>query len=416
MREITKFKGLKPAGAEGRVCIDLKDPDTMKVKERIQGKNHVFEESLMSGYSHDWVDAVNIAYLCLNNTNISIDPHIPYLFGQTVGYGMPSEHGSGEYRGAYNQANQILAQMSLDSVFWRFQYDFTTAQANGTPINIVGLTHQYGTTASFYAKRMLTGYTVTSNSGYHQTNDGRYIYSCSTAGVVTKTDLYTDTTQTIDISNDIGNNTSDNKTIGYSPKNGRYYVHVYSSTADRRKFYEYSDSTFNSLLKVYDIPNISISSNGLPLYIYNKAFILTSSSNAVIVFDFANNEAQYTIEIPEIQNNAISASSYYYRLTARDAPCPLSSRYIKFGGVNSNYLKAIIFDLLTEEVVGFLVNPHTNQSTALYIYPFSTEKIICNSYGANGCNTAITAYQLDTPFTKTSANAMTVTYELEVFW
>jgi hypothetical protein len=416
MREITKFKGLKPAGAEGRVCIDLKDPDTMKVKERIQGKNHVFEESLMSGPSFDWVSAVNIAYLCLNNTNISIDPHIPYLFGQTVGYGMPSQSGSGEYRGAYNQANQILAQMSLDSVFWRFQYDFTTAQANGTPINIVGLTHQYGTSSSYHAKRMLTGYTVTSNSGYRQTNDGRYVYSCSTAGVVTKTDLYTDTIQTIDISNDIGNNTSDYKTIGYSPKNGRYYVHVYSSTANRRKFYEYSDSTFNSLLNVYDISNISINSDGFPLYIYNnKAFILTGYSNAVIGFDFVNNEAQYTIEIPEIQSNAITASSYR-KIQARDAPCPLSSRYIKFGGVNTSYLKAIIFDLLTEEVVGFLVNPNSNQDTALYIYPFSTEKIMCSSYGANGCNTAIAAYQLDTSFTKTSANAMTVTYELEVFW
>lgn len=415
MREITKFKGLKPAGAEGRVCIDLKDPDTMKVKERIQGKNHVFEESLMSGPSFDWVSAVNIAYLCLNNTNISIDPHIPYLFGQTVGYGMPSQSGSGEYRGAYNQANQILEQWSLDSIFWRFQYDFTTAQANGTPINIVGLTHQYGTNSDYYTKRLLKGCTVPPNSDYQRTNDGRYVYFCSTAGVVTKTDLYTDIIQTIDISNDIGNNTSDGKKIGYSPKNGRYYIHVHSSTVGRRKFYEYSDSTFNNLLNVYDISNINISTSALPLYVYNnKAFLPMNTTNEISVFDFVNNEAEYIINIPPIQSNAITAINYV-NIGARDAPCPLSSRYIKLGGVSSNALKGIIFDLLTEEVVGFLVNPDSNQSYALYKYPLSTEKIICGSR-YNGCNTAIAAYQLDTPFTKTSANAMTVTYELEVFW
>ena len=84
----------------------------------------------------------------MNNTNLSINTKYPYLFGQTVGYGKPSTAGTGLYRGAYNAANQVLRELSLDSVRWKFQYDFTTAQANDVPINVVGLTNQYTTNHS----------------------------------------------------------------------------------------------------------------------------------------------------------------------------------------------------------------------------------------------------------------------------
>ena len=76
----------RPFQAEGRIRLDLTDPVTGKVKERVEGKNHVFKESLLSAWnSVNWWEDVSAMWLCLNDSSDSIATDFPYLLGQTVG-------------------------------------------------------------------------------------------------------------------------------------------------------------------------------------------------------------------------------------------------------------------------------------------------------------------------------------------
>lgn len=55
-------------------------------------------------------------HFCLNDSSAALDTAMPYLLGQTIGYGRPSLATSGTFRGAYNSANQVLAAMTTDKV------------------------------------------------------------------------------------------------------------------------------------------------------------------------------------------------------------------------------------------------------------------------------------------------------------
>lgn len=415
-----KFKNIKPLHAEGHICIDLTDPLTGKVKERIKGENHVFTDSLFSGNSFDWVGSLSAAWLCLNDSTAAIDTTVPYLMGQTVGYGIPSAGSSGLYRGAYNAANQVLAQMSLTGARWKFQYDFTTAQANGVAIGTIGLTSQYGygTPSSLNSKRHLSGFVTTDNANYTYTCDGRYTYVCSTAGIITKYDLWFGTSTTIDVSATVGTTSGTTKTVGYAPATGLYYIYCYSSTAGNRKMYVFTDASFGTLSTTYSPSNLA--KNGTdPLYIYGTvAYWMSSSTNNTIYYaDFAANVAHSTLTLSTYNYAAYSESSIANGVLS-NCTCPVGSKYVYCEPSANTSAKGIIFDLSTGTLAGYVTGySTTGYLKALCIHPLTTEKIVCNTHnGTLMHKAAIAAYKLPSTVTKTSANGMTATYELEVFW
>jgi hypothetical protein len=416
MKEIAKFKNIQPAHAEGKVCIDLTDPLTGKVKERIEGNNHVFTESLFSSETSStnfWMDAVSESFLCMNNTNLPINTKFPYLFGQTVGYGKPSTAGTGLYRGAYNVANQVLRELSLDSVRWKFQYDFTTAQVNDVPINVVGLTNQY--TGNHSAKKYLLGSTTNNTTNITGANDGRYCYSCS-KGFVTVYDMYMDTTNTIDLSATVGTVTT--QQVAYALDTGRCYIYVYSSTPALRMLYEYNGRSFSTLINTYNVTNLNASSS-YPSYIYGDNIYFFGSNNAIYA-DFVDNTVPETV--PHTPNNNLmqtEISSYTGSSSLATGTCVMGSKYIFCASGSSSTTpvnrRGGIYDLATNSFVAYVYPPAANYTYALCRHPFTTEELICVS-GYLYHNAAISAYKLATPITKTIANGLTVTYELEVFW
>lgn len=113
--------------------------------------------ALLSGPSRDWVSMVSGLWLCLMDDGSANDVNFPFLSGQTIAYGRPSLGTLNTYRGAYNSANQVLAQMDATKARWKFQYDFTTAQANSGTIRSVGLTNQFVGQASLKNTRWLKG-------------------------------------------------------------------------------------------------------------------------------------------------------------------------------------------------------------------------------------------------------------------
>ena len=420
MKEYAELKNRKPIHAEGHPCIMLTDPLTGKIKEKIEGKNHVFPEALMSGNSQNWINMVSQAYTCcMDNTN-DIDTEIPYLLGQVVGYGIPSNAGSGTYQGAYNTTNQILAAMSPSSVRWKFQYDFTAPQANGT-IGSIGLTTQYTNSG----RVMLNGLKLAHTSGKGMyTSDGRYSYSMDTPSIVTRYDLWTNTSSTIDLSASIPlHTTGQYETVGYAPVSGRYYVQVYAYGAPTsNKMYEFSDATFSTLLNIYTLTysgKWNYYYGGAPLYIYENMCYYFGNGSAFYPCDFKNDGTQTSVTVTDC--NAIPPQ--WKNTNLAYGTCPIKGSLVMLCHGHMGYYPSPIFDLATGTIKGHSFSPHNaDAATAgggygLCKHPLTTEKLICAPATTNTyVNGAVSAYKLPTPITKTSANGMTVIYELEVFW
>lgn len=402
IKDIIKYRGL-PAIAKGHPCIELKDPLTGKIKERIEGDNHVFTDALFSG----WWSAVNSVYMVLSDDDTPVDNNLPYMLGNVVGYGVPSQSGSGTYCGAYNAANQILASITPDKISWKFQYDFTTAQANGT-IKSIGLTRQYQ-----YNSRVvpISGFKIPDDEHSYSrlTCDGRYTYSCTTAGVITKHDLYTNTSATIDISAIVGTSSSIYKNVGYASDTGKFYVLTYSSTVSDRHMYVFSNSTFSTLETTYSTSNIDF--NIATIYIYGDYVFNLSGTASVRYADFVNNTTPVSVSCSInnlISNNTIG--SLYYGNCAW-------GKYIICGSNYSPSYDLVIFDMSAKAFLGRLSQIYADGSNSLpiYIYPLADTALFSSgAYCYN--NAAIAKYILPSPVTKTSSYGMTATYELEVDW
>lgn len=391
MKDFSKFK-LPPAHAEGRVCIDLKDPDTGKVLERVKGKNHIYKDSL---FTSSWVSKLNSIQLLLTDNGDPVDDNFPYILGNIIGYGIPSNSGSGNYQGAYNSANQILSSMTEDSVRWKFQYDFTTAQANGT-IRSIGLSNQCASTFhynfSYYEKSLSTGYNEYSC-------DGRYVYLCSTAGVITVYDCYLAASTTIDMSSVVGTNSSEYKKVGYAPATGKFYIHVYnSSDSSSRYLYEFTDNTFTTLSHTYSVSNIGTSA--ATFYVYGN-YMFMSRSGGIRYADFVNNTAYVSVSNAITDTEGSSTVSNYY-------PSCCYDKYILI-----SYSHAAIFDMSQKCFVG---RCFFESSSYPIIHVPASNKLFGQSNNTFRHNNAVTKYVLPTPVVKTSDKGMTVTYELEVFW
>lgn len=388
----------------------LTDPLTGKVVSKVEGDNHVFADALflIKPSTPRWESSVNGAYLCMMDDGTAIDSKFPYLLGGIVGYGIPSVSGSGSYRGAYNLTNQVLAAQTLDSVRWLFQYDFTTAQANGT-IKSVGLTHQFNSTASYGTMPAFSPSGAESSSYATLTNDGAYTYSCSTAGIITKHSLYFNTNTTIDISATVGTTSSTYKRVGYAPVTGKYYIYTYSSTASLRYVYVFSDSTFSTLEATFSASNIVFSS-AYPIYIYeNYIFMVMGSS--IRYANFVNNTEYVEILQSTAPSNHIlsntSGDNYYSTLGY--------GKYIFCGWARDAYVN-YIFDMSLKTFVGTRIPALSSSGTyPLVADPISNELLI-TAQSIYAYNPAITKYILPTPVVKTSDYGLTVTYELEVNW
>jgi hypothetical protein len=403
--DLSKFKGMKPQAAVGKYCLDLTDPVTGKVLERMSGNNHVFEDVLYANTtsSNTWINVTSGAWLVLNDSPLAVDPDMPYVMGQTVGYGRPSQAGLGLFRGAYNAANQKLAEWDLTSIRWKFQYDFTAPQAIGT-IRQIGLTHQYNRALVRYQQSWIP---ISSHyDAIQYTSDERYSYGCSN-GIVTKYDNYLGTQQQIDVSSIVG--TSGTFAVAYAPATGKYYI-VKSGV----EMYEFTDSTFSTLSNTYSITSINFSASRVQQYVYGD-YLYSVSSNYLYKADFVNNIAYVNVlNIADIQNNAAvleNNRAAYFDTRGTMGSDSYIMCFSAYRSGSNDFYKGFIFDMATDDVIGYMSNGDTYSHC---VHPLTTSRIFCSTNGA--MSAAITAKKLDADFVKPADRGMTATYELEVFW
>lgn len=395
MRNIDISKLPKRASAAfGKVRLDFTDLITGKVIDRVEGKNMVFTDAL---FSNGWINAVSSAFLVLTDNADPIDPDMPFVLGEIIGYGIPSSDGLGLYRGAYNPANQKLAEATLEKISWKFQYDFTAPQAIGT-IRTIGLTNQF----SYLQRIPFDGFPakIYSTNFANVTNDGRYSYVCSTSGIVTKYDNLLGTASTIDVSATVGSTGS--KAVGYAPATGKYYIH----NGDAKTLYEFADNTFGTLVATYSLSNLT--AYGLAFYIYGDNMFVLSNGRNIYVSDYVNNTSHIT---KTVTDNVINGANYQLNCST----CAYGKYIVSLGWLSGSYYAGAIFDMSKQEFVGYKYAG--NGAYPVVFHPFSEHILPCYSYNNNlSHNCAIAAKLLDEPKTKTNSTGMTATYELEVYW
>jgi len=409
MKEIARLNN-GPLEAEGRVRIDLTDPLTGSVVDRREGKNHVFTQYL----ERSQLTNLNSIKTVLTDFTGTLDTTVPFLPGNIIGWGTPSTGSSGNYQGAYNSAKEVIYQYkpTSNSVYWKMVYEFTAPQANGT-IGCIGLTHQFDASITFKNGKKSLGNYTTGNDSYKNTNDATYGYVVSTAGVITKQNNITFDLTTIDVSATVGTNSNYPKCVCYDSKNGKYGVLVASLSSSynaNNKLYIFSDNSFSTLETVYSVSNCPLDANK-PAYIYNSNLFLVSSDR-VYVFDYTTNTLVTTIMQTASEGKNIYSNlniTLYYGCTA-------TGRYLICG---QQYFFGMVVDMLAVVEYAIFIHPsYTSNSYTSSIESINGNERMCintaNNIYSSAIFDALTAKKLDTPITKTSANGMTVTYELEV--
>lgn len=376
------FLDSKAISAKGRPQIDIWDIDTHRILNRVEGKNHVFDCALKAT---NWSGCISKSMLCLTDSTREIDTQIPYVMGKVVGCGFPSQDGAGLYQGAYNAANQVLSTRTDNTVTWKFQYDFTSAQCNAT-IGTLGLTNQFGSAKSTHFSAYSSTYA--SNSQYFC--DGRYQYTGVKTGVILKSDIYTGHEASIDLSSILGTSSSGYLYVGYEPETGYYHVYKFYNTP---QWFVFSDNTFSSLLATYNVTFGDIA--GYSFFVHNgQAYCLTSDHYQVLDYINNNSAGNFTLNAADL-----SATSY---------------------GNNYGYSSCIFVKGTNIATSTGLLNASTLKYDAFFnnggfnsICPLESERLLYNLHDCT-YNCAVSAYKLPEPVTKTSSNGMTVTYELEV--
>ena len=404
MKDIIRLNEIKPLQAEGRCTVELTDPITGKVKERVGGKNMVFPETLMVD---KWWDVLSDAYTVLGDDDTPSSLDFPYMRGKPLGYGIPSTAGSGLYQGAYNPSNQILKRVSDGKLSWKFQYDFTAPQSLGT-IKAVSLTRQYNTGYN-YGKT--TQFYSATNSVDYDYFDGRYGYIIGTDGVVEIADMYFGGVETINISATVG--ATGNKSIFIDKASGTTYV-LKSTTNNNHTLYKFTDKTFTTLSSTYTLTNTRNTNSKMFLAKGDYIFVLEKQTdNKFTKIDYTTDTVVGTI--PVISNSTDifgKATSLYHG----DKALHINDNFIMFLHKSTSPYRCEIFDLVNEKFVAG-VHLYYNSNLLFANHYYAEHPLPCYASGQmEVLPTAFTNYVLPTPVEKTNDKGMTVTYELDVYW
>lgn len=396
MKDIVRLNEIKPLQAEGRCTIELTDPITGKVKERVGGGNMVFPETLMLD---SWWSVLDRVWTVLgdNDTPSSLD--FPFMRGNGLGYGVPSTAGSGLYQGAYNPSNQFFKKQSDGKLSWKFQYDFTAPQAIGT-IKSVSLTRQF--VSSTYPTNFFA-----INSGTYQYSDGKYGYGVSADNSVTITNLYSGQTSEKDVSAVVSGSL---RAIAIDKSTGKGYI-----LASNFMLYEFSDSTFSNLINTYTISSyyddISVYTNWC--IVKGSSIYLGTSDYKIVKINYTTNTLLKSIDFPSSVWGRSFAQGYILR-----SPLHINDGCICFGHGYTNAMMTPILDINKDTVEA---STYINSGITNYLinHPYASHPLPCYLQSNGACQvlpTAFTNYVLPTPVEKTNDKGMTVTYELDVYW
>ena len=254
------------------------------------------------------------------------------------------------------------------------------------------------------------------------TGDGRFRYSIvHSTGVITKYDMYTGLVTTINVSALVGTTAAEQKSIGYAPVTGKYYIFKYSSTPANRRMFVFSDSSFSTLETTYEPTNMAVSIDNYPFYVYGDVmYHLATGASTIYLADFVANTASVTRTINYTPHTLFPTTTVH---PAYSAFATSEGIWLGAGSLYPSYVGLLYDPVADKTLFAHYSGPGSyNHAYPGFLFPNKTAKL-WGSYLAStylyqfiygGC--ALTAHVLDTPIEKTAANGMTVTYAFDVYW
>lgn len=131
-----------------------------------------------------------------------------------------------------------------------------------------------------------------------------------------------------------------------------------------------------------------------------------------------NNTVKTTVLNTSPASTAITNENAYASYNTMSGTCPLSNKYVLFGGREYSFIGGV-FDLSTSSVVAvrreYVAYVAYNSSRAKH--PILDNDVPCLVYANRlWTMTAISSLVLPEAKVKTASTGMTATYELEVYW
>lgn len=340
-----------------------------------------------------------------------MDENFPLMKGDMIGYGVPGQSSSGEYRGAWNNASGSRRQMTAFGLSSKFVYDFSPSQIT-QEVKKIGLTWQFTSESSSYLRSAYKPSFHPTLGGYQETKnilfDG-FLYSIE-SGVVTKTDIITGNNTTYNISGIVGTTYN---SIGINPNDGTCYVKVYNYTAANRKLYKFSDSTFSTLTATYTISTFA----STVVYAFGVYGNYLYDVYGGLSIDFVNDSEFSTFTV----TSDPVARAYGLGSTVSKFNMSVIDKYMFSASGSSGYAN-FIFDLEKGQQIGCSCVLIGNARYRIARHPLMPSNkalyhIRLDDYYATGLNPAIAIYRLpvDAP-ERPTGYGMTITYELEVLY
>jgi len=416
MREFSKLR-FEDLNAEGRVTIRYIDPITSRVKEEIKGKNYVFKDHL---FTPNWFSLMNTGYpLVITDSRVNVDPNFPFLKGKFIGYGIPGQTSSGNYRGRYVPEQSYNRQFSPGGkISSKYTFEFTPTQALGE-LGQIGLTYQYASfttgNADSYFKNFFIGSNKPGSRGVIKGNSVIYdvLHSTGTRftprvyrGIIYPMD------QPMEEYQFLISQSYSNYAIAPSIDSSKIYL-IGRTSANLLVIYEFADDTnFSTPLNTYQF------TTGINLTFEPYA---AAYSRKIFLFPSGSGNNQYWIVDLDTQSVVSKSISDWVisGTTFNPGSVTIDSQYIYVapfyvGGGGIYY--GIIIDSFTGDVVSGLSVNVTYPACIVNPYQEGLAWFSMNqSFPTVSVFNALTVFKVpdDTP-PRPQNYGMTITYELEI--
>lgn len=430
--------------AEGRICVDYTDPVTGRVLERIEGKNHIFMQSLAVSNLFSYLS--NIA-LCVTDFSGTLRTEIPLVPGNLLGYGIPSQGSSGTLRGAIRTADCTFNDFTRERLLNKFVYDFTPNQLNGA-ISTVGLTNQFAMVDSNNTNVMPSQFLIPTKYRYFLdqiTSSLRYIYRRDTnefyvfksATKISKYSMMNLTETEIDISalcpaKENYSSAVSSSSLGYCAATGNFWLVLSWRDRVNNEYHSFMDivecdSLFSKQIssRRLSIPDAESryavgQQYGNSFAVYGDLFYALEYGK-IAVYDFLSRTAISTWD------EAVTKYERCYNgfETTNPAYCSIAvpfDKYTLFMGSMNTYDGPMdtVFDMAEKRSYAGAAATKYNSSRTFqnYLFPFWIgDSLTLLRSSSNISANALSCYQLpaDTP-PRPEGSGVTITYEIEVYF
>lgn len=299
---MSKILEAHPALIKGHVILDYVRKG--KILERIEGDNMCFDSTFNA--TNNWFDYIsgNDTYMYIYANGNYANAELPYpRQASCMGTGVKGKPASGTTQGAWNAKksydNKVLN--SGNGVSFKWAYDWSVTQMLGNEIRSLGMGNAFSNITINRSQRSPSG-------GVSFVNNGYVGYKINITGVerlIARRNLKTqETLPEINIASKVktDNVSGDQWSMGFAADNSKSYVMLYNTNAaqasTRRLLYEFSDSTFTTLLNTYTISALTTYPTALTkgFVVYkNKMYI---PNHDILEYNFITNAVPVNFPAP----------------------------------------------------------------------------------------------------------------------